>query len=121
MVFCAPGTTTYIQVDFTTQIPHEFPTLQLTVDAHNQVLGWVSQHGDGMLGAGYVTYEEYGLQLHWENSNNHQLIWGVVGSACFALFSYMNWLASTWAITAAVTFTVYDGQYQVGKGHITLL
>lgn len=121
MAFCAPGTSTYVVVDFHYQIPDDYPTVQVTVDAHNDVLGWVSEHGDSVLAQGYVTYEEYGLQLHFENANNHQLTWGVVGSATFALWGYVNWLTSTWGAVGAITFEVFDGLAQVGTGQLQLL
>lgn len=121
MTFCTPGTTTYVVVDFAYQLPDDSQPLQLTVDAHNDVLGWLSEHGDGVIGQGYVAYEQNGLELHYENANNHQLTWGVVGSATYALWGYINWLASTWATVGAVNFMVFDGAAQVGTGRMELL
>ena len=121
MTFCTPGTSTFVVVDFQYRLPADYPTLQFTVDAHNNILAWVTEHGDGVLAQGYVNYEEHGLQLHFENANNHQLTWGVVGSATFALWRYVIWLASTWGAVGAITFEVFDGLAQVGKGQLQLL
>lgn len=121
MTFCTPGTSTFVVVDFAYQLPDGSPTLQLAVDAHNEALGWVSEHGDGVVAHGYVAYEEHGLELYYENANNHQLTWGVVGSASFALMDYVYWLATTWAVLGAVNFMVFDGAVQVGKGWMQLL
>ncbi|KAA6406655.1 MAG: hypothetical protein FRX48_09587 [Lasallia pustulata] len=99
VAFCAPGTSTYVVVDFHYQIPDDYPTVQVTVDAHNEVLGWVSEHGDSVLAQGYVTYED----------------------ATFALWGYVNWLTSTWGAVGAITFEVFDGLAQVGTGQLQLL
>lgn len=74
----------------------------------------ISNEGDSVIANGmFKLVGENGVVLSIWNSNNHQTTYGVLGAACMALVQYMLTTAF-----GAVTFYIYDGIREVGKGQI---
>lgn len=75
----------------------------------------IASHGDGLTTDGM--YQLEGLDrlmlLAW-NADNHQLTWGVLRQAFYALFDYMERNDNF----GAARFDIYDGNHQVGEGMI---
>lgn len=69
---------------------------------------------DGPIFGGAFTQVYDDLALWVKNSNNHQLTWGVLGTALVAIGDYFE-LNGGWG---AVEFAVWDGDYEVGRGRI---
>ena len=66
---------------------------------------------------GSYQLEEEGVEVTFQNANNHQCTWGVVGAALTALQDYMqNLLAVNQGNYGAVSFTLNDGFHEVGTG-----
>lgn len=71
--------------------------------------------GDSVIANGaFAMRGQNGLTLKVWNSNNHQTTYGVLSAACMALTQYMT----TTAVFGKVTFHIYDGSREVGKGQI---
>lgn len=75
----------------------------------------IQDEGDSVIASGmFEMVGENGLLLRVWNSNNHQTTYGVLSAACTALVQYMT----TIAVFGKVTFHIYDGMREVGKGQI---
>lgn len=82
--------------------------------SHEYALNYMELLGDAVIPGGMVKWVgDDDLLLSVKNAANHQITWGVLGSALVALSDYM----STFGYGAAA-FTVFDGGSQVGEGTI---
>lgn len=73
-------------------------------------------NGDSVMATGFFDWPVGGqVVLRIMNANNHQITWGVMASAIYALADWMH----TEGIFGGGTFEIYDGQYQVGVGRIS--
>lgn len=75
----------------------------------------IQQAGDGVILGGKFDVLLYGYEVLFENANNHQQTWGVVGEAIAAVFSYMTHGPGT---PGTCSFQVFDGKTEVGWGQI---
>ena len=96
--------------------------LSVLANAYFGVQDHIAQHGDGLLEHGIFMFdllasENIDCHFYAANANNHQLTWGVVGAAIHALSNYM--LTENNAGTA--TFTIFDGNTEVGFGSVDVL
>ena len=69
-----------------------------------------------MIATGEWSYEDGGVEVYFENTNNHQQTWGVVGAALIALEQYFQMTQAAGAQPGAIIFDVFDGANQVGNG-----
>ena len=115
VLWCCPGTQTYITLALTHIIPPG-PLWTALYGAYQSVYDHVHDLGDGLLADGAFTWA-IGPQvvLSVWNADNHQTTWGVLGSALYAIADYFH----TYGIFAAGTFDIYDGPNQVGSGSIS--
>lgn len=73
---------------------------------------YIELMGDGVMPADGMDYPPVdGFRVTLWNTNNHQLTWGVYGSALLALRGFME--AHGWG---AAVFRVYDGTNAVAAG-----
>ena len=64
--------------------------MTLLLDTATHVTNYLASAADGPIEGGQQDFSEDGLELHVENAaNNHQLMWGVLGSALQTLEEYM--------------------------------
>lgn len=110
VLWCAPGTETYVILQVTHSIPGNGIMVLLNT-AYNSVMDVLQAHGDGLLAPGGALWQTNGLMMRAHNSNQHQTSWGVMGAAIVALRDYMS--RNGWA---AATFNIYDGAHEVGAG-----
>ena len=114
VLWCCPGTETYITFAVTHRVDPE-PLWHILHDAYNHLLGYVLAYGDAVMDGGMFVWPapDHMILRIW-NANNHQTTWGVMASAIFALADWMH----TEGIFGGGTFNIYDGQNQVGTGTI---
>lgn len=92
-------------------VPH------MLTDAYNTVVRQIADVGDGLIPKGIWSYTGFGVRIVFQNANNHQQTWGVIGAAMSALLDYTYYMKRI-ETPAAITFGVYDGPHQVGFGSI---
>ena len=110
--WCAPGSQTYITFTYVANVAGN--GLQEMIDqAYSYIVGHVALEGDGLVPDGGFDWDNFGFSLRTWNANNHQMTWGVLGAAAFALMDYMNRYGY-----GSATFLIYDGVNQVGAGTI---
>lgn len=73
--------------------------------------------GDGLIFGGVFTQVYANIAMWIKNSNNHQLTWGVLGSALVAIGDYFD-NNGGWG---AVEFVVWDGDNEVAAGRIGVI
>ena len=89
----------------------------MLTDAYNTVVRQIADVGDGLIRAGFWQFADFGVRIVFQNTNNHQLTWGVIGAAMSALLDYTYYMKRT-DVPAAITFRVFDGPNQVGFGSV---
>ena len=89
----------------------------MLTDAYNAVVRHIADFGDGLVTGGVWSYADLGIRIAFQNTNNHQQTWGVIGAAMSALLDYTYYMKRI-ALPAAVTFQVFDGGNEVGFGWI---
>ncbi|MCJ1302668.1 hypothetical protein MMC08_005472 [Hypocenomyce scalaris] len=111
--WCVSGTQTYLALRITATLfsPTVLPVLS---DAYNSVYAHLLASGDGVLAGGSFEFSDNTVLLNVWNSNNHQITWGVLGSALWGLREFMQ-DKDTWG---CATFQVWDGVNWVGTGTV---
>lgn len=66
---------------------------------------------DRPIQGGQLLLEQYGINWFVKNQNNHQITWGVLGSAVEALTNFMVLYGF-----GPVLIRIYDGINEVGQG-----
>ena len=70
-----------------------------------------------MINSGFFQYAIDNIQFYAENSNNHQLTWGVLGSAILGISQYFTFLQDYQGDPVGqVRFRIMDGDNEVGRG-----
>lgn len=80
-------------------------------EAYSYIVGHLSLEGDSLVPTGVFAWRGHGFSLRTWNANNHQMTWGVLRAATFALVDYMGQ-----AGYATARFDIFDGANQVGAG-----
>lgn len=110
----APGSQTYVILTMGQRIVGN-AVVTLLDKAYIAATNRIRNLGDSVIAHGMFTMMgETGLSLNVWNSNNHQTTYGVLSAACTALTQYMT----TTAVFGKVTFHIYDGIREVGRGQI---
>lgn len=113
MLWCAADSQTYVIFRITEALPALVMQSMLTL-AHEYALNYMQLLGDGVIPDGMVKWVgDDNLLLSVKNAANHQVTWGVLGSALVALSDYMSSFGY-----GAATFDIFDGGSQVGQGTI---
>lgn len=121
VLWCARGTSTYVIIELIRNLqPNDI--LSVLANALFDIQDHIAQHGDGLLQHGIFMFnllaaENVDCHFYAANTNNHQLTWGVVGSAVQALSNYML----TESNAGVATFTIFDGGTEVGFGSIDVV
>ncbi|KAA6411407.1 MAG: hypothetical protein FRX48_04687 [Lasallia pustulata] len=112
-VWGVPGTQTSLSLHFTATVipPAILPVLN---DAYNSVYAHLHTAGDGLLPGGNFDFADHLMVVKVWNSNNHQITWGVLGSALWGLRDFMQ-EKGVWGV---VVFQVLDGSSWVGSGMV---
>lgn len=111
--WCAPKSETYVVIRVTNAVVSETMTSTLA-QVYQAVCRQISLRGDGLIGvSGYWAKTNACLTVRISNANDHQITWGVFGSALLALGDYMVKSGS-----GGVAFLIYDGENEVGQGSI---
>ena len=85
--------------------------LEFLSDVLTEVRQHLSSNADGPIPNGRFSTEGYGVKWFVVNDNNHQVTWGVMGSAIEALTNFMVLYGFGPAI-----FAIWDGPNLVGRG-----
>lgn len=85
-------------------------------EAFNSTREEIKTGGDRVIRFGQWGYPQYGVAVFFDDANNHQLTWGVLGSALIAIESYMQMIRAAGAQPGSLKFDVFDGKNQVGIG-----
>lgn len=114
VLWCAAESSTYIILTLGSEIVgHAVP--DILDDAYDALKRHIDILGDGPIPDGFFLWESiYGPRLSTWNSNNHQQTFGVLAAAISALTNYMRT-----KYFGAVTFWIFDGTHEVGKGTIS--
>lgn len=95
----------------------------MLADAYNSILAHLLTNGDGLLAAGTWSFAQanaggrgYKVGVSVRNANNHQITWGLLGSAVWGLGEFMRGRATS----GSAVFEVWDGANQVGEGLVSL-
>lgn len=87
----------------------------LLSSAFDSLTQHIQNRGDGNVPGGTFIWKSiFGVTLTTMNTNNHQQTYGVLAAAISALVNYM-----TENTFGQVTFSIFDGANEVGKGSIT--
>ncbi|MCJ1299889.1 hypothetical protein MMC08_002683 [Hypocenomyce scalaris] len=116
VVWCTPGTQTYLIITFVSQLPGSL-VLKLLSDAYNTLVTQIAQNGDDVIPSGEFDYSGDGsLSLYTVDTNNHQQTYGVLGAAIEGL---SHWMMSSGNYGAA-HFIIFDGANEVAQGTVGL-
>ncbi|MCJ1305323.1 hypothetical protein MMC08_008137 [Hypocenomyce scalaris] len=117
VIWCAPGTQTYISVTTASALPST-PLLHLLGEVSTAIAAQIQAHGDSLITEGVFSFlgpaadGSAACALHVWNANNHQISWGVLLAATRALWDYMYNTGSF----GGADFEIFDGGNQVGLG-----
>lgn len=120
VVWCGRGSRTYIVVTMINVVggfAAARPILDLLAACMNIVAYEIEKNHDGPINGGIFdrTNTASGLSFQVLNTNNHQVTYGVLGSALSALTDYMNRNGC-----GSCAFSIHDGTMQVGMGQIAM-
>ncbi|KAA6414144.1 MAG: hypothetical protein FRX48_02506 [Lasallia pustulata] len=122
LIIAAPGTSTYTEVTYEYQIEYHQDNsdpLHVLYDAGTGVNQHLAAHQDGPITGGAMNFEQDDMILYVENANNHQVTWGVLGATVETLQDYVrDALLLCGFGWAAISFAIYDGLHQVGRGYL---
>lgn len=122
--WCAPNCKTYIRVIYVSEIAAgktDWNTIRTYLSNAQYVCALSINMGDKFIPHGAWLYghnfkNTFNLELHFQNSNNHQLTWGVNRAALVALADYFDALEKLGVNPGAVSFTIVDGENEVADG-----
>lgn len=122
--WCAPNCETYIRVIYVSEIAAgktDWNTIRTYLSNAQNVCALQINMGDKFIPHGAWMYghnfkNTFNLELHFQNSNNHQLTWGVNRAALVALADYFDTLGKLGVNPGAVSFTIVDGANEVANG-----
>lgn len=90
----------------------------LLADAQRHARVRVIAYGDALLAGGrFAWMGAGGMEVKVQNSNNHQVTYGVLTAALEALNGYMQ---SGRGLAGEADFVVFDGANEVGRGVVGL-
>ena len=114
-LWCAPGGQTWIILELTAPVAANI-VMPMILQARAAILLRITQVGDAVFPGGLFSWlGGNGHVLRTQNSNNHQMTYGVVAAALTAVIDYMQ----TENAFGVGSFTIYDGANEVAKGTIT--
>ena len=121
VLWCAPGTSTYIVATLRTFVGNPRMITDLLRDASHVIQLAINLHGDGPLDTGRFEWSSFApgmwVQLAVQNANNHQISYGVLKAATDALNEYMMWVG--YGLVQALT--IYDGSNEVATGTLNIV
>ena len=111
-LWCAPNSRTFVTLR-PLRILSEVAVMELLDEAYSLTQSYIREYGDEVIWGGVFDWTTNGLHLRMQNANNHQLTFGVLGAALYAVSDFMT--KNGWS---AASFRVWDEEAWVGAGTV---
>ena len=113
VLWCAEGSSTYVTINPGIAIVGD-AVFDLRSDAYDALNRHIENRGDGIVQGGTLVWKSItGISIRTWNTNNHQQTYGVLAAALCAVADYMRS-----QYFGAITFWIFDGTNEFGKGVI---